>query len=135
MQLGVPVEREFSQLRRNERAGGQPPAFDRGTQPHRPSKKIKNKKNNHTVPPKKHTQPHRHSHLTNPLKCTPTVFDTLKNVKAILRTPKTRKQAAFQLPYFQVLHYTQKSMKLSKSMVPASKNISKSHPSAAPQNP
>ena len=100
VQLGVPVEREFSQLRRNERAAGQPPAFDRGTQPHRPSKKIKNKKKQPHRPTKKNTQPHRHSHLTNPFKCTPTVIDTLKNVKAIVRTQKTRKQAVFHLPYF-----------------------------------
>ena len=55
VQLGVPVEREFSQLRRNERAAGQPPAFDRGTQPHRPSKKIKNKKTTAPSHQKKHT--------------------------------------------------------------------------------
>ena len=55
VQLGVPVEREFSQLRRNERAAGQPPAFDRGTQPHRPSKKKNKKKQPHRSTKKTHT--------------------------------------------------------------------------------
>ena len=81
----VRVEREFSQLRRNERAGGQPPAFDPA--------------HNHTNPqPNQPIQMHCLPHLnkekrnfkkflnttkptpnpTNPFKCTHTVFDNSK---------------------------------------------------------